>query len=617
MPGSRRLAALLSADAVGYSRLMAEDETGTVRLLAECKARITDRVGQHGGRVVDAPGDNVLAEFPSAVDAVACALEIQRELAELNAQQPEPERMLFRIGVNLGDVVVEGDRIYGDGVNVAARLEGLAEPGGVCISSAVRDQVRGKLDVHLDDLGRPSMKNIPEPVRVYRVRAGGEPALRRRRPLRRGTRVTLVAAGIVLTIGAGLALSWPRPMGWLLDAMGASAPPVNPSLPDKPSIAVLPFSNMSSDPEQEYFADGITEDLTTALSSNGALFVISRNSAFTYKGRAVKVEDVARELGVRYVLEGSVRKAGGRVRITAQLIDATRGFHLWSERYDRELADVFAVQSELAEEIQTALRVEIRNAELARARRGGTEDIDAYDAMLRGLFHFQRLRREDNLEARRWFQRAFELDPEFGSAHAMYGNTHAVEYTMGWNRDPTLLERAEASVQRAIQLGDESADAPNTLGNVHMARREFDAAVASFERGIAAEPSHDIPHLMRGIALASQGRILPALASIRRALRLNPRGSSAQGIAVAFVNYQAGRTAEAVAQLEAARAENADLILPRLVLIFHRDGEGCSDEVKTLVGEVLRVNPELTAAEANRIVFVFDDVEVLRRAGLP
>jgi adenylate cyclase len=406
-------------------------------------------------------------------------------------------------------------------------------------------------------------------------------------------------------------------MGWLIGVMGAGAPPVNPPLPDKPSIVVLPFANMSGDPEQEYFADGITEDLTTELSRKNHLFVISRNSAFTYKGQAVRVEEVGRELGVRYVLEGSVRKAGSRVRITAQLIDAANGFHIWSERYDRDLSDIFALQSALAREIQTAMRVEIRDAEMARARRIGTDDVDAWDAMLRGLYHFERFRRSENLEARHWFARAVELDPEYGSAHAMYGNTHALEYSMGWSRDPALLEAAEAGARRARELGTRTSDVYNTQGNVNLARREFEAAESEFDRAIAAETSHDIPYLLRGVALASQGRILPALESIAHSLRLNPRGSDGQRLVVAFVNYRAGRTAEAVAQLEEARAENPDLILPRLVLIFHRDSEGRAGEVGALAAEVRRINPDLTAEQANEMMLAYDAPEVFRRAGLP
>lgn len=615
MPVTRRLAALLSADAVGYSRLMAQDESATVRLLAECRSRIAQKVGQFAGRVVDATGDNLLAELPSAADAVACALEIQRELSVLNAEFRPSDRMPFRIGVNVGDVLVDGERIYGSGVNVAARLEALAEPGSVCISGVVRDQLSGKLDVHLDDLGLQSVKNIPEPVRAFRVR----PASSRRVEVPSGSarRTGLVAAGALLAMAAIVLLSWPRPLGWVVDAMGASAPPVNPPLPNKPSVVVLPFVNMSSDPEQVYFADGITEDLTTELSRNEGLFVIARNSAFTYKGRAVKVEDVARELGVRYVLEGSVRRAGDRVRITAQLIDAHTGFHLWSERYDRRLSDIFALQDEMAHEIQKAMQGEIRDAEIARVRRNATENVEAYDAMLRGMFHFERLRRDDLMEARRWFSRALELDPDYSAALAMHGSTYALEYNMGWNRDPALLQAAEESARRALEMGTHAESAFTTLGNVSFARRQLDEAASYYERGMALEPSHDIPPLMRGMVLAAQGRFLPALSSIHRALRLNPRGTEAQRLILSFVNYRAGRVDQAVRSMETIREESPDAILPRLMLIVHRDAEGRSDEAQALVEEILHVNPDLTAADANRMTIAFDVEAAFQRAGLP
>ena len=616
----RKLAAILSADVVGYSRLMAEDEAATIRTLTEYRDQIAMLVRQHRGRVVDSPGDNLLAEFPTALDAVQGAVEIQRVIQARNADLPAERRMEFRIGVHMGDVSVEGDRIYGDGVNIAARLEGLAEAGGICISGTVHEQVESKLDLGYEDLGEQHVKNIPKPLRVFRVHVGAVQGGVPRAVGGRGRRVRTVvgvALTAVLLVGVGLWATWPRPLGLLIDALGVSGPPINPPLPDKPSIVVLPFTNMSGDPEQEYFSDGITEDLTTELSRNDALFVISRSSAFSYKGQPVIVETVARELGVRYVLEGSVRKVGDRVRITAQLIDARNSFHLWSERYDRRLTDIFALQTELAQEIQTNLRVAIRDAEIARTRLPETRDVDAYDALLRGLFHFQRFRRDDNLEARRWFARAVELDPDFASAHAMYGNTHGIEYGFGWSRDPGLLVRAEDAARRALQLDIASSDAWNTLANVHLARGEYEAAVTAAEQGIAAEPNFEIPHVLRGMALAAQGRILPALASIRRALRLNPRPNPGQRLAIAFVNYRAGQIDEAIALLEEARAENPDLILARLFLIRHRDSEGRGNDARVLAEEVLRINPDLTAEEGERMLVGFEALEPLRRAGLP
>ncbi|MFQ6078772.1 MAG: adenylate/guanylate cyclase domain-containing protein, partial [Thermodesulfobacteriota bacterium] len=347
----RKLTAILSADVKGYSRLMGEDEVATIRTLTAYREVMAALIQKHRGRVVDSPGDNLLAEFASVVDAVECAVEVQQELKARNAELPPDRRMEFRIGINLGDVVVEGERIYGDGVNIAARLEGLAEGGGICISGTAYDQVEGKLSLGYEYLGEHAVKNIKKPVRVYRVEP--EP----------------VALGVGMRAEEEL------------------VPPEKPGaleLPDKPSIAVLPFLNMSGDPEQEYFSDGITEDLITDLSKVSGLFVIARNSAFTYKGKSAKVEQVGRELGVRYVVEGSVRRAGDRVRITAQLVDAETGYHLWTERYDRDLKDIFDLQDEVTQKIVAALKVKLTRRELELLERKYTDNPEAYDCYLRG-----------------------------------------------------------------------------------------------------------------------------------------------------------------------------------------------------------------------------------------
>jgi TolB-like protein/class 3 adenylate cyclase len=403
----RKLVAILSADVVGYARLMAADEVATLRMLTAYREEVAVLIRQHRGRVVDSPGDNLLAEFPSALEATRCAVAIERVVEARNTEFPEDRRMRFRIGVHLGDVMVEGERIYGDGVNIAARIEGMADAAGICISGTVHEQVRGKLEIGFDDLGQRPVKNRPDPVRVYRVRLGdglARPAGRTRAPRERAgpLRTALVATGAaLLLLAAGIWATWPRPLGLLLDLSGLSGPSVNPPLPDKPSIAVLPFTNMSGDPEQDYFSDGITEELTNDLAQIPELFVIARNSAFAYKGRAVNVEEVGRELGVRYVAEGSVRRSLDRVRVTVQLIDATTGFHLWSEQYDRELADIFAVQSEISQELVGALSSEIHQATLDRMVGRSTRDLVAYDFHLRATSHYRRFTREGNLEARR------------------------------------------------------------------------------------------------------------------------------------------------------------------------------------------------------------------------
>src|SRR6266478_1690961 len=425
----RRLAAIVAADVAGYSRLMGLDEVGTARTLREHR-KVTDAlVAKHGGRLVKSTGDGVLLEFPSVVDAVECAVAMQTVMAERNQGVPTDRRMEFRIGINLGDILIEGEDILGDGVNVAARLEGIAEPGGICVSASAYEQVRGKTALVFQDLGERQLKNIERPVRVYVVRAaeddaGAKPAMLPAEPLR--------------------------------SALGAATPL---SLPDKPSIAVLPFQNISGDPEQDYFADGIVEDIITALSHFKALFVIARNSSFTYKGRAVDVKQVGSELGVRYVLEGSVRKAANRVRITGQLVDTATGAHLWAERFDGGLSDVFDLQDQVTESVVGAIAPAVEKAEIERAKRKPTESLDAYGRYLRGLAKlYQFANRQANDEALRLFNSAIELDPDFALAYGRAAHCYVVAKASGWISN-TANEIAEVTrlAQRAVELGKDDA----------------------------------------------------------------------------------------------------------------------------------------------------------------
>ena len=391
----RKLAAIFSADVVGYSRLMGEDEEATIRTLTAYREVMTTLIQQHRGRVVDSPGDNLLAEFASVVDAVRCAAEIQHDLKTRNAELPDQRQMHYRIGINLGDVIVEGERLYGDGVNIAARLESLAEPGGICISGTVYEHVENKLALNYEYLGEQTVKNIARPVRVYRVKIDGETgatvgAARRGRPSSQPRKMRpayrWIIAGLVLLAVVGVAVRyWSSPIpSTQPPAPSTQAAPAALPLPDKPSLVVLPFVNMSEDPKQEYFSDGFTEDLTTALTKVSGLFVIARNSAFTYKGKAVDIKAVSRELGIRYVLEGSVRRADSRVRINAQLVDGLSATHVWAESYDRELKDIFAVQDEVRQKIVFALKVKLTPEEQARFKRAPTANLEAYDFLLRG-----------------------------------------------------------------------------------------------------------------------------------------------------------------------------------------------------------------------------------------
>jgi adenylate cyclase len=511
-PLERKLAAILSADVEGYSRLMGDDEAGTVRTITEYREVVAAGVTGHGGRVVDAPGDNVLAEFASVVDAVQAAIEIQRALHARNAELPAARRMRFRIGINLGDVIVEGDRLYGDGVNIAARVQGLADGGGIVVSGAAYDQVTGKLPLRWEAMGEHAVKNIARPVRVYRARL--DPAAPRA-PRARGRRTVRVVAAIVVAalLGAGGWAGW----RWLRPSEPALA------LPDKPSVAVLPFLNLSQDPSQEYFSDGVTEDLITDLAKVSGLFVIARNSVFTYKGKPVKVGDVGRDLGVRYVVEGSIQRAGDRLRITAQLVDARTGFHVWAERYDRQTRDIFAVKDEVIRQIVGALAVRLTEPEKQRLARTSTAVLEAYDLVLRGHEERGRTTPAGNAEARRLFTRAVELDPAYSVAYAGLSWTHLQAWQLAWTTDPQTLERARELAERAVSLNDTLAGGYHLLAQINLWRKDYDRAIADAERAIALGPNDADSFETLAEILTWAGRAEDGVRYIRHAMRLNPR----------------------------------------------------------------------------------------------
>jgi adenylate cyclase len=517
-PVERKLAAILSADVEGYSRLMGDDEVGTVRTITAYREAVGSAVARHAGRVVDSPGDNVLAEFSSVVDAVQCAVEIQEELRPRNAALPASRQMRFRIGINLGDVIVEGQRLYGDGVNIAARIEGLAEGGGICLSGTAYDQVEGKLPLGYDFLGEHAVKNIARPMRVYRVRLqpgpSFVPSLVKRRAGHGLVLKVILAVAVLAVLGAG---GW---AGWRL--LRAPGPSAGLALPNQPSVAVLPFTNLSRDPAQEYFSDGVTEDLITGLSKLSGLFVIARNSAFTYKGKAVNVGDVGRELGVRYVMEGSVQRAGDRVRITAQLVDAASGYHVWAERYDREVRDIFALQDEVTQQIVQALAVKLTEGERGQMGRKLTADPEAYDVVLRGRDALKRTTREANAEARRLFVKALDLDPEFAKAYVGLGSAHLQSWQFLWSTDPEGLARARGLAQRAIALDDTLAEAHRLLAQISLWEKEHDAAIGQAERAVALAPNDADGYETLAEVLVWAGRAEEGIRIIRHAMRLNP-----------------------------------------------------------------------------------------------
>jgi adenylate cyclase len=581
----RRLAAILAADVVGYSRLVGTDEEGTLAALKAQRRELVDpKVEQHHGRIVKTTGDGALIEFASVVDAVRCAVDVQRGTAERNVGVPPDKRIEFRIGINVGDIVIDGDDILGDGVNIAARLEGLAEPGGVLISRAVHDQVRDRLELAFEDLGERELKNIARPVRVYRVQPPAES---------------------IAAPSRGEALA----------------------LPDKPSIAVLPFTNMSGDPEQEYFADGITEDIITALSRVKWFFVIARNSSFTYKGRAVDVKQVGRELGVRYVLEGSVRRAANKVRITGQLIQAETGQHIWAEKFDGELADVFALQDQVTASVVAAIEPSLRQAEIDRARRKPTERLDAYDWYLRALPHFYTLTLEGVDEAVALLGRAIAIDPHFALAKALAARCYGWRNPQGWAAVP------EEEKVTAVRLGREAlqdgADDPSVLWMVGFAmwqlRVDLEGALELYDRSLALNANCPQALTLRGWALASAGRLDEAIPSLLQALRLSPFDPEAffTMSAIGCAYMLARRFDEAIKWTSRALREHPTFAP---ALRFHAVclvELGRMGEARDTVAHLLQLEPGLTISTLRRRVPVFDAKLMnaflggLRKAGLP
>jgi adenylate cyclase len=579
----RKLTAILSADVEGYSRLMGDDEDETIRTLTTYRELMTTLIQKREGRVVDSPGDNLLAEFGSVVDGVRCAVEIQEELRVRNAELPENRRMVFRIGINLGDVVEEGERIYGDGVNIAARVEGLAEGGGICLSGTVYDSIKNKLSLRYESLGEHNVKNITDPVRVYQVRIGTDTAVQ-------------------------------KPSGRL-------------GLPVKPSIAVLPFNNMSGDPDQNYFADGISEDITTELSRFHSIFVISRNSSFTYRGEKVNARQVGRELGVEYIVEGSVRKAGDKVRVTAQLIASATGHHVWAERYDRNLKDIFAVQDEITETIVSSLAGRIEAAGIDRAKRKATENMVAYDYLLKGLDLYKSgdTTLEKVIQAAEAFTKAVEIDPGFARAHAWKACTSGRLLKL-MPADPSeeqyklLFDEAMAGVQKALSLDKNESEAHRIMGAIYLHKRQFDRADYHISKAIALNPNHANVAAQAATFLSYAGRSEEAVASVKRAMRLDPHHPDWywQGLGLAL--WVGGQYTNAISAFNSI-ANLVDFDYAYLAACCVSIGE--IDQAKSYVTELLRIKPDATVRYYKKSANYKNDADLerfldaLRKAGLP
>ena len=580
---NRKLAAILAADVVGYSRLMGADEAGTLAALKRHREAIFDpAVAAHSGRIVKLIGDGVIAEFGSVVDAVSCALSVQRSNATTPDKSASQPTIVLRIGINLGDVIIEGDDIYGDGVNVAARLEPLAEPGGICVSSIVNESVGNRIDVRFQDGGEITVKNIDRPIRVWKWHPSAT------------------------TSAISRSVAKPEP-----NVAAAS-------------IAVLPFINMSGDPEQEYFSDGISEDIITDLSKIGGLTVIARNSSFTYKGRSVDLRTVGRDLGVRSVLEGSIRRAGKRVRITAQLIDAATSTHLWADRYDRDLTDIFEVQDEVVEKIVGALAVTLTQGEQQRLRRHGTSNVEAYECWLRARALFTRGTRELIVEARAMYRRAIEFDHNFAAPHAGLAFAAIADHTSGWALDSAqaLLE-AERWARRALELNDQEPVSHMALGNVLLWRRDHKGALAEFARMIALDPNFAQGHTATGLALMYAGEPARALEPFAIAMRLDPHYPDIVLHFLAQANFSLGKYEIAAQQLLDRIGRNPSTDASRMLLASCYGHLGRAEDARTVWAELLKVNPDFSLMQRARVLPYKnpDDfqriLEGLAKAGLP
>jgi adenylate cyclase len=621
----RKLAAILSADVKGYSRLMAADEEGTLRTLSAYRQEMDTLIGDRDGRVVGTAGDSVLAEFPSAVEAVRCAVEIQEALGARNAELPKDRRLDFRIGINLGDVMVEGDDLFGDGVNVAARLQALAEPGGIYVSGGIYDQIRGKLPFGADFLGEQTVKNIAEPVRVYRLRS--DRATVRRGIPRRGRTWSAIAAGLGLLAIMAAGTAWyfdPRRASGPSEEDQASALP----LPDRPSIAVLPFDNLSDDPEEEYFADGLTDDLITDLSQLSGLFVIARDSAFTYKQQPVDVREVARELGVRYVLEGTVRRAGERIRINAQLIDGTTGGHVWAERYDRDYADIFAVQDQVLEEIVGALSVQLTESEQTQVTRLPTRSLEAYDFYLRAEQELHNPAVETGLfRALELYQKAISLDGEFADAYA--GHARAALFLRTNSYDIILpgtvaRQRLYEAAGHALALNPELPRARAVLAEAQSVDGEHEAAIDSARLAVAFGPSDAEAHATLASVLAYAGQPEQAVEAAETALRLNPKPPASvlliAGLAL-VLDEQYDRAIEALEQArDLASGMNEPVQFLAMTYALAGRHEQAKHEIEVLLQRIPSVNVHfyrVMYAHHRRSEDLARRLDGLRMAGLP
>ena len=620
----RKLTAILCADVKGYSRLMGADEVGTFHTLSDFLEIMNTIIADHRGHVFSSPGDAILAQFRSVVDAVECAVEIQEKIEAKNVDIPEDRKMRFRIGVNLGDVIEKKEQIYGDGVNIAARIETLAEPGGVSISRNVYNNVKNKLKFGYEYQGEHQVKNIADPVRVYKVLTTPETAgqligeTKAPKFLSKKPSIAIFAVLVIVAVSV-IWYFYPRSP----EIEPASIEKMAHPLPDKPSIAVLPFDNMSGDPEQEYFSDGMTDDLITDLSKISGLFIIARNSVFTYKGKPVKVQQVAEDLGVRYVLEGSIRKAGEKVRVNAQLIDATTGHHLWAERYDGKIGDVFTLQDKITRKIVSALAVTLTVGEQEKVVKMETDNIAAYEAFLKGWQHYRRWTRKDWNKAVVYFKKAIQLDPKYGRAYAALGTLYFWSIRTDWALDDLPAHEYHKQGKKYLQLAmnNPTSQAHWLASQINMRYGQHEKAIAEAERAIDMEPNEPENHVQMSYSLIMAGRPEEAIDFLKRAMRLDPHYPAYYLFVFGIAHFALGEYEEAVSLLERAYTRNPEFNRPLLFLAAAYAHLEREQKAREALYELTKGVVRLSAVMYR---WPFKDTEVsdrlaegLRKAGMP
>ena len=627
----RKLTAILSADVVGYSRLMGENEEATVRTITSYREVLSTLIQQHNGKVLDSPGDNLLAEFVSVVDAVQCAVAVQKEIKARNEELPENRRMQFRIGINLGDVIQEEERIYGDGVNIASRLEGLAEPGGICISKTAFDHIESKLPYGYDFLGDQTVKNIAKPVGAYRVlmdprvTVSGKPIDKKLTTKRRMPILIGVAAVFALAVAVGI---WQfymrRPIVEPASIEKTASPQTSDKLAGDPSIAVLPFTNRTGDPKKELLCDGISEDIINALSKLPKLIVIARQSSFVYKDKAFNVQDIGAELGARYILEGSVRRADDRLRVSAQLIDAPAGKNIWAETYDRQLKNLFAVQEEITLNIISALQIKLTEGLQAKLWRNKAKNSEAYAKLMQSLAYFRKFTKEDNRLARELSEEAAALDPEYAGAHRVIGWTHWADARFGFSTSPSeSMKMAMEQAQKALNMDDQDPGAFYLFAGIHLLRKEHDLAVANIRKASEMAPNAADILGYKALCLNYAGEPTEAFASIQKAMRLNPHYPSWYDQQLGLSYHLMGDHVKSLESFKKMRERTPNSYLPKGMLVICYIHLNRESDAQTEVAEILKLRPDFSTAIWAKVQpykdqkFLEKELEALRKAGVP